>query len=286
MEITLDDCFERRFSGLLQANPKRIEILVEHKASFFARHPTGLKFCTPCGKDHGLEFFRVKDPSRGLLKARCIEADLQLSRQWYEKNRDSSLDRARINKQRSVSRNRQYLKAFLSNQRCSQCGCAEAKGGRLHPCLAVDSPAQSVWMAVQAGLSLESVDVALARSSILCEQCLGERGAQVLADHRSLISGLQRSPVRAPHFHLRSGDTYQQYRRVNVRSSWPLPTRGQQSLQRKIAKKLRKSEEIFLTGDFEYFEWSLMESIRVESSPKRRKRLLDLLHCLPASVAV
>lgn len=251
--------------------------------AFHLRYPDGRKWCSACEKSHPISKFRVRTPEKGLLRALCSKVELSKGRAIYEKNKPDAVARSAKNKAFARNRNRQYAQSYLQSSCCSSCDVKTSADNPLKFFMDSSTCDQTVSMAVGGGLSLDSVDVAISRSQIICRNCLGNKSRRQLSDLWSLRDRLGVEYPGAKVHSLFKKDVYRAYRRAqNISRGLPV-TNCQAKHLRVLAKKVSKGKDIILMGQFDVFESTLREHQLNLPEKKERSQIRTLRKSLTCS---
>lgn len=179
------------------------------------------KCCSSCNRTLPIENFNFKDKATGKRQSRCAECTRAAGKVQYEKNKEAFVARAAKNRPALVARNREFADAFLSE---SECSCCKATENLCFYAGGPDSGNQAVYMAVNRGCSLESVQEAISNSVVMCKKCQGEMFISTTlpwqtstADERKLIQAEREAQGFVP----RNRADYKQYIPVNRSAAAP-----------------------------------------------------------------
>lgn len=125
------------------------------------------KKCGCCGETLPVENFSLKNKATGLRQSKCKPCVRSYGKQHYQSNKDEYLDKAARNSMVARERAGDYARLSLVGKTCTECGAAE----NLTYYQGVGAQGQPVHMTVHAGLSLERVQQAIDRSTVLCGKC-------------------------------------------------------------------------------------------------------------------
>lgn len=150
------------------------------------------KTCSCCKQDLPVENFAFKNVAKGTLQSRCKVCQRAYGKQHYAENKEYYIDKASLNRQTVDARNRAYVEDSLKGKQCSCCASAED----LTYALPEGEQGQPVHQAVHCGLSLQSVDQAIARSEVVCRTCLQDRHAKALTEKWGRLSSAERQALQ------------------------------------------------------------------------------------------
>lgn len=151
------------------------------------------KTCSCCKQELPVADFAFKNKAKGTLQSRCKVCQRAYGKQHYEQKKDYYIDKASLSRQTVDARNRAHVKASLEGKHCSCCASTE----ELTYALPEGETGQPVHQAVHCGLSLESVEQAIARSKVVCRSCLQARHTKALVQKWGRLSSTERSHLKA-----------------------------------------------------------------------------------------
>lgn len=147
-------------------------------AQFLERHPTLMKPCGGCKETLPINQFATKVAAKGRLQSYCRGCTATLSSANYQQNTEKVKAASAVSKRRQININRKHAQKRLAACSCSVCGSKDNL--QFHtPNLARFTP---VHQAVNGGLSLESVDMAIDAANVICKPCDGRIQGQVLQE--------------------------------------------------------------------------------------------------------
>lgn len=260
--------FEQQFRKLAEANPKFASLITEHSERFLSRYPHGKKECCTCEKEHSIASFRIKDAAKGLLRSSCANANLEISRRWYQKNRESCIERSIENKRTARGAHRVFVAQALKSKTCDRCGTEHSAKSPLTPYQDSSRFKQTVWMAVGSCLSKDAVKAALERSELICRSCLSEQTTLTLESHFKRKAQILKEGSDLKIFPTQHKDTYRAYRkRIEVRDHLPI-TKAQSRHMEGLARRLSKGHTLYFHGDIAALRSALREA--QDTSPQKR----------------
>lgn len=274
MPSILPHAFSKRFAVLCLLKPDA----KNHARRFFERYPTGKKECNACNAEHSIFKFRVRDTEKGLLKPTCIKANRDYGKAHYKAKKKEIILKVKKHKDRQIAENREVALSHLKQCKCALCKqpwAEESPSARnLRYFLPRGSRQQTVNMAVNGGLSKIAVKKAIDRSTILCEDCLSQRSAELLNElwaNRRLASENNPGAVVASCF---KKDVYRCYRRVNSKPQSPLPITQEQASHLSVLTQLNEiGQEIVLIGKMSEFDKCLAKSKKISPDKESKKSI-------------
>ena len=250
--------------------------LDSHFRAFLERYPSGRKHCAACNKEHGISKFRVRTKEKGLLRSLCRESDLARGRVVYETSKKAVMQNVSKKKNTYRTRNRAHVQSYLADRRCS---CCSRSGDSENPLRFYQDPTlceQTVTMAAGGGLSLEAVDLAISRSTVLCQACLNQKSREELSYLWRLRDTLLSQNPKSTILSVFKKDVYRAYRpRFNTAYGLPM-TSGQRAHVESLARSVGHGDDLILVGSFEPFLASLKEAKLNEPKKSTRKVLKRL----------
>lgn len=150
------------------------------------------KMCSCCKQELPRDSFAFKNVAKGTLQSRCKQCQREYGKSHYHKNKEYYIDKASLNRQTVDARNRAYVEGSLKGKQCSCCASTEDLTYALPP----GAVGQPVHQAVHCGLSLQSVEQAIARSEVVCRTCLQNRHAKALMSKWGRLSSAQRQALQ------------------------------------------------------------------------------------------
>tara|TARA_B100001105_G_C22399702_1_gene448730 strand:+ start:1285 stop:1731 length:447 start_codon:yes stop_codon:yes gene_type:complete len=131
-------------------------------------------------------------------------------------------------------------------------------------------------MAAGGGLSLEAVDLAISRSTVLCQVCLNQKSREELGYLRRLRDTLLSQNPKSTILSVFKKDVYRAYRpRFNTAHGLPM-TSEQRAHVESLDKSVGHGDDLILIGSFEPFLASLKEAKLSELKKSTRKALKRL----------
>lgn len=274
MPSILPHAFAKRFAVLCLLKPEA----AKHARKFFERYPNGKKVCNACNGEHSIFKFRVRDAEKGLLKSTCIKANKDYGKANYKAKKKEIILRVKKNKDRQIAENRQLALSHLKQCKCAVCEqpwTEESPSSRnLRYFLPHGSRQQTVNMAVNCGLSTIAVKKAIDRSTIVCEQCLNQRSAEMLNNlwrNRRVATENNPGAIVASCF---KKDVYRGYRKVKSMPHSPLPITQKQASHLSVLTQLNDiGQQIVLIGKMTEFDKCLEKSKKITPDKESKKSI-------------
>lgn len=80
------------------------------------------KFCTTCNKYKDIKEFRANKTKKDGYQHYCIGCDKNYQKQWYQKNKERLITKAKENNIKNATEMRQLVLNYLKNNSCVHCG--------------------------------------------------------------------------------------------------------------------------------------------------------------------
>lgn len=80
------------------------------------------KFCSNCQKEKNIEEFRPNKTKKDGYQHYCIECDKVFQKEWYIKNKERLIKKAKENNTKNAVEMRQLVLDYLKHNSCVRCG--------------------------------------------------------------------------------------------------------------------------------------------------------------------
>lgn len=128
-----------------------------------------MKVCTKCGPPaQPIDNFPWKSQLLGKRHSVCKTCTAERSKRLYQEDRESQIERVRLNNQRYRVTAREYVLAYLLTHPCSICGETDPRVLEFHH---EGDKESEVSRLMGRGASLDALRAEIAKCSVVCANC-------------------------------------------------------------------------------------------------------------------
>jgi len=127
------------------------------------------RVCTKCFQEKPIEDFPFKNSLLGKRHAVCKPCTATRSKRLYSEDRESQIERVRINNQRYRGTAREYVWEYLSTHPCTACGETDPIVLEFHH--QRGDKDSEVSRLIGRGASIEVIQAEIDKCTVLCSNC-------------------------------------------------------------------------------------------------------------------